>query len=99
MLGPDPHDGDFVDPRPGRDRRSPVSAASPGRDPLLREVVESRTAVLAATPGDLLTGRAQPAYGSTVAVPLYSHDVVIGVLVALRRGRTEPRSNRARCRC
>jgi signal transduction histidine kinase len=41
--------------------------------------------VLAATAGDFLTGAGQPAYGSTVAVPLYSHDTVIGVLVALRR--------------
>ena len=48
-------------------------------------MVESRTAVLAATAGQLLIGPGQPAYGSTLAVPLYSHDNVIGVLVALRR--------------
>jgi signal transduction histidine kinase len=83
VLGPDAQDDAFV-----------ISARSgaaefglgrlPGRDALLREVVESGTAVLAASPGDLLSGAGQ-AYGSTVAVPLYSHDSVIGVLVALRR--------------
>jgi signal transduction histidine kinase len=81
VLGPDPHDGAFVvraecgPDELGRRRLD-------GRDPLLLEVVESRTAVLAGSPGDLLTGT--PAYGSTVAVPLYARDVVIGVLVALR---------------
>jgi signal transduction histidine kinase len=84
VLGPDPHDGAFVI-RAWSGTGEPGLRRLPGRDPLLREVVESRTAVLAATAGDFLTGAGQPAYGSTVAVPLYSHDTVIGVLVALRR--------------
>ena len=84
VLGPDPHDGVFVvRARSGTEENGPCRL--PGHDPLLREVVESRTAVLAATAGDLLTGAGQPGYGSTVAVPLYSNDAVIGVLVALRR--------------
>src|SRR6185312_14609439 len=84
VLGPDAHDGAFViRAQSGADEAG--LRRLPGRDPLLREVVESRTAVLAASPGELLTGAGQPAYGSTVAVPLYSHDNVIGVLVGLRR--------------
>ena len=84
VLGPDPHDGAFVI-RAQSGTEEPGLRRLPGRNPLLCEVVQSRTAVLAASPGDLLTGAGQPAYGSTVAVPLYSHDNVIGVLVALRR--------------
>jgi signal transduction histidine kinase len=83
VLGPGPDDGAFaVRGQSGIDE--PDLRRLPGTDPLLCEVVESRTVVLAASPGDLLTGSGQPAYGSTVAVPLYSHDTVIGVLVALR---------------
>ena len=84
VLGPDASDGAFVI-RARAGTEEPGLRRLAGRDALLREVVESRTAVLAASPGDLLTGPGQPAYGSTVAVPLYSHDNVIGVLVALRR--------------
>lgn len=84
VLGPDPHDGAFVI-RARSGAEEPDLRRLPGGDPLLREVVESRTAVLAATAGDLLTGVGRPAYGATLAVPLYSHDAVIGVLVALRR--------------
>ena len=84
VLGPDASDGAFVI-RARAGTEEPGLGRLAGRDALLREVVESRTAVLAASPGDLLTGPGQPAYGSTVAVPLYSHDNVIGVLVALRR--------------
>jgi signal transduction histidine kinase len=89
VLGPDPHDGDFVI----RAQYGPEESGHhrlDGRDPLLLEVVESRTAVLAGSPGDLLTGGALPVYGSTVAVPLYAHDVVIGVLVALRKNDSVP---------
>jgi len=84
VLGPDPRDGAFVI-RAQSGSEEPGLRRLPGGDPLLREVVESRTAVLAATAGDLLSGVGRPGYGSTVAVPLYSHDNVIGVLVALRR--------------
>jgi signal transduction histidine kinase len=83
VLGPDPDDGAFVI-RAWSGPDEPGLRRLPGRDPLLSEVVESRTAVLTATAGDFLTGAGQPAYGSTLAVPLYSHDTVIGVLVALR---------------
>jgi two-component system, NarL family, sensor histidine kinase DevS len=84
VLGPDPNGGDFV----VRAQDGPEKLGHrhvDGRDPLLLEVVESRTAVLAGSPGDLLTGVGLPVYGSTVAVPLYAHDMVIGVLVALRK--------------
>lgn len=83
VLGPDPDDGAFaVRARCGPEEPDPQRRVG-GEDPLLREVVESRTAVLAPSPGTLLTGEGR-AYGSTVAVPLYAHDRVIGVLVALR---------------
>ncbi|MDT0352857.1 sensor histidine kinase [Pseudonocardia charpentierae] len=89
VLGPDPPDDDFV--VRAQDGPDEVSHRRlDGRDPLLREVVESRTAVLAESPGDLLVGGGLPAYGSTVAVPLYAHDVVIGVLVALREDGRAP---------
>ena len=52
VLGPDPPDGDFVDPRPGGPEELGHRRLD-GRDPLLREVVESRTAVLAAIAGRL----------------------------------------------
>ena len=89
VLGPGPPDDDFV----VRAQDGPEELSHrrlDGRDPLLREVVESRTAVLAGSPGDLLIRRGLPAYGSTVAVPLYAHDVVIGVLVALREDGRAP---------
>ena len=82
-LGPEPHDGGFV----VRAECGPEEVGSrrlDGRDPLLLEVVEGRTAVLSGSPGTLLAGGDRPEYGSAVAVPLYSHDTVIGVLVALR---------------
>ena len=85
VLGPDPQHDDFV-VRAWRGPEEAGPARLDGREPLLREVVDSRTAVLAASPGNLLTAVGeQGAFGSTVAVPLYSHGNVIGVLVALRR--------------
>jgi len=89
VLGPDPRDGDFV-VRAQHGPEEPGPRRLDGRDPLLLEVVESRTAVLAGSPGDLLAGGSRAVYGSTVAVPLYAHDVVIGVLVALREDGRHP---------
>ena len=89
VLGPDPRDGDFV-VRAQHGPEEPGRRRLDGRDPLLLEVVESRTAVLAESPGDLLAGGSLVVYGSTVAVPLYAHDVVIGVLVALREDGRPP---------
>lgn len=96
VLGPDPlghftvgaHSG--VGAQGGVESRSGAAGSgSVGRrldadHPLLREVVDGRTAVLTSTPGALLAAADGPAYGSTVAVPLQAHDEVIGVLVALR---------------
>ncbi len=85
VLGPDTI-GQFA----VRAQSDPDESALPGRwldgnDPLLREVVEGRTAVLADSPGELLADTCRlPAYGSTVAVPLRSKESVIGVLIALR---------------
>jgi signal transduction histidine kinase len=89
VLGPDPHDGDFV-VRAQHGPEEPGRRRLDGRDPLLLEVVESRTAVLAGSPGGLLDGGPFAVYGSAVAVPLYAHDVVIGVLVALREAGRAP---------
>ena len=88
-LGPEPHDGGFV----VRAECGPEEVGGrrlDGRDPLLLEVVESRTAVLSGSPGALLAGGDRPEYASAVAVPLYSHDAVIGVLVALRESDRVP---------
>ncbi len=69
----------------------PDDCGSMGRDigrdhPLLQEVVEGRTAVLAGAEGDLLAGvEGAPPHESIVAVPMRSHDAVTGVLLALRR--------------
>ncbi len=56
-------------------------------DPLLREVVDGRAAVLTAAVAGALAGPdpGVPGYGPAVAVPLHAQDGVIGVLVALRR--------------
>ena len=89
VLGPDPHDGDFVVRAECGPEELGVGRIDSG-DPLLREVLESRTALLTGSPGTLLAGGGRPGYGPTVAVPLYSHDVVIGVLVALRKGDGPP---------
>jgi signal transduction histidine kinase len=60
-------------------------------NPLLREVVQGRTAVLAGPEGDVLAGAdgAAPAHGSVVAVPMRSPDAVTGVLLAMRRDGTD----------
>jgi len=88
VLGPDSLDGEFViraqcgPEEPGLD-----GLRLGGHDPLLREVVDGRTAVLSPSPGDLLSDvtPTRPPYGPTVAVPLRSQENVIGVLIALRR--------------
>ncbi len=60
-------------------------------DPLLREVVESGTAVLRGSSGGLLAGPGGVIpFGSTVGVPIRSHRRVTGVLVALRGPGAEP---------
>jgi signal transduction histidine kinase len=61
------------------------------QDPLLREVVDGRTAVLASTVGGLReAGDELLGFGPTVAVPLQSQDRVMGVLVALREREAQP---------
>ena len=93
MLGPDPVDHHFtVRAQRGLDEPKIVGHPLDGRDPLLREVVDGRTAVLTASPGallDAIDGELR-GYGPTVAVPLRSQERVIGVLVALRRGNGHP---------
>lgn len=93
VLGPEPGSGDFI----LRGRCGPAGAAATvghrvaGDDPLLREVLDGRAAVLASTSGGLLDAPGAPAgYGPTVAVPLRSQDEVTGVLVASRRAGATP---------
>jgi signal transduction histidine kinase len=91
VLGPDAADGHFtVRAQRGLDESSVVGRTLDGRDPLLREVVDGRTAVLASSGGALLEAVDGGMLGSTVAAPLQSHERVIGVLVALRRTDAEP---------
>jgi signal transduction histidine kinase len=87
ILGPDASDGAFlVRAQCGHEETSLLDRRLDGHDPLLREVVDGRTAVLAPSPGALLAAVSidLPVYGSTLAVPLLSHQKVIGLLVALR---------------
>ena len=63
------------------------AAAEPGRavpvDGVLREVVESGTAVLAGPEADVLSGPG-PAHGAVVAVPMRTQDAVTGALLVMR---------------
>jgi signal transduction histidine kinase len=92
VLGPDPVDEHFT----VRAQRGVVGVDLVGRrldaqDPLLREVVDGRTAVLAAALGGLRDAADElVGYGPTVAVPLQSQDRVMGVLIALRERREHP---------
>jgi len=91
VLGPDPESGDFtVRGHCGPDRAALVGRRIGGDDPLLREVLDSRAAVLAPSSGTLLGGAETAEYGPTVAVPLRSQEVVNGVLVAFRLPRGSP---------
>ncbi|GAA2544460.1 GAF domain-containing sensor histidine kinase [Pseudonocardia hydrocarbonoxydans] len=87
VLGPDGPGGDFsVRGWYGPDPGAVLGRRIGGDDPLLREVLDSRAAVLAPSAGTLLDGAAGGGgeSGPTVAVPLRSHDAVTGVLVSMR---------------
>ncbi len=82
VLGPGPDDGEFVvRAECGPDPLGLLGRPLDAGDPLLREVVEGRVAVLATDAPTTLA----PGYGPTLAVPLRSQDTVTGVLLALRR--------------
>ncbi|MHA6619161.1 sensor histidine kinase [Pseudonocardia sp. DLS-67] len=91
VLGPATADAGFtVEAQRGMESVDLVGRSVDAGDPLLREVVDARTAVLATTVGGLReAGDALLDFGPTVAVPLHSHDRVMGVLVALRRRETQ----------
>lgn len=91
VLGPATADEGFtVGAQRGMESVDLVGRSVDAGDPLLREVVDARTAVLATTVGGLFeAGDALLDFGPTVAVPLHSHDRVMGVLVALRRRETQ----------
>jgi two-component system, NarL family, sensor histidine kinase DevS len=90
VLGPDPVDEHFtVRAQRGTEAIDLLGRTFGTDDPLLREVVDGRTAVLTSSAGELLTTDL-PAFGPTVAVPLQSQDEVIGVLVALRKREAQP---------
>jgi signal transduction histidine kinase len=92
VLGPDQVDEHFtVRAQRGVAGVDLVGRMLHARDPLLREVVEGRTAVLSSTLNGLLdAGDGLSGFGPTVAVPLQSQDRVMGVLVALRRREGHP---------
>jgi signal transduction histidine kinase len=88
VLGPDPGDDHFaIRAQRGPDEPNVVGRTLDGRDPLLRQVVDGRTAVLTTSAGALtdVIDEDLCGLGPTVAVPLQSHERVIGVLAALRR--------------
>jgi signal transduction histidine kinase len=87
VLGPDPVDEHFtVRAQHGMAGADLVGRTLDPRDPLLREVVDGRTAVLSSVVGGLRdAGEELFGFGPTVAVPLQSQDRVMGVLVALRK--------------
>jgi signal transduction histidine kinase len=86
VLGPAAADEGFtVGAQCGMESVDLVGRSVDANDPLLREVVDARTAVLADSVGGLReAGDALLDFGPTVAVPLHSLDRVMGVLVALR---------------
>ncbi|TWF75146.1 histidine kinase/DNA gyrase B/HSP90-like ATPase [Pseudonocardia hierapolitana] len=92
VLGPDPADEHFtVRAQRGMAGVDLVGRTLDPQDPLLREVVDDRAAVLSATVGGLReAGEELFGFGPTVAVPLQSQDRVMGVLVALRKRETQP---------
>jgi two-component system, NarL family, sensor histidine kinase DevS len=92
VLGPAATDERFtVRAQCGMESVDLVERSIDAQDPLLREVVDGRTAVLANTVGGLCeAGDALLDFGPTVAVPLHSQDRVMGVLVALRKRETHP---------
>jgi signal transduction histidine kinase len=87
VLGPDAADEHFtVRAQRGMAGVDLVGRTLDPQDPLLREVVHGRTAVLSSTVGGLReAGEELFGYGPTVAVPLQSQDQVMGVLIALRK--------------
>jgi signal transduction histidine kinase len=91
VLGPDPADEHFtVRAQRGMAGVDLVGRTLDPQDPLLREVVDGRTAVLSSVVGGLReAGEELFGFGPTVAVPLQSQDRVIGVLVALRKRETQ----------
>ncbi|GAA1271828.1 GAF domain-containing protein [Pseudonocardia aurantiaca] len=93
VLGPDPADDHFtIRAQRGPEEPNMVGHSLDGRDPLLHEVVDGRTAVLTSSAGALLDAidRNLRGYGPTVAVPLQSQERVIGALVALRHRAGQP---------
>jgi signal transduction histidine kinase len=92
VLGPAVDDEQFmVRAQRGLESVDFVGRTLDARDPLLREVVDGRTAVLTPTIGGLReAGDELLGFGPTVAVPLQSQERVIGVLVALRKRDAHP---------
>lgn len=91
-LGPETADEHFtVRAQRGMADIDLVGRTLDGQDPLLREVVDGRTAVLTSTLDGLReAGDELIEFGPTVAVPLQSQERVMGVLVALRRREAQP---------
>jgi len=88
VLGPDPDDGDFVvRGESAADAPRLLGSRLDPADPLLRQVVDGGTAVLASSTSGALAGADVdvPEFGPVLAVPLRSRERVTGMLVALRR--------------
>ena len=92
VLGPDPADEHFtVRAQRGAEDIRLVGRSLGAREPLLREVVETRTAVLASSASALLEDAEELLeFGPSIAVPMQSQDRVTGVLVALRKRDAPP---------
>jgi signal transduction histidine kinase len=92
VLGPGGNGRFTVRAQCGAEDIDSVGHRLDGDDPLLREVVDGRTAVLTSSATGFLEviDGALLDYGPTVAVPLQSQDRVIGVLVALRKRERQP---------
>ncbi|MBC8090433.1 MAG: GAF domain-containing protein [Pseudonocardia sp.] len=86
-LGTEPADGGFVvRAHSGLVGSDPVGVRLDGADPLLREVTDGPMAVLAPSPGDLMSGVVDASsLGPTAVVPIRSQQQSIGVLVVVRR--------------
>jgi signal transduction histidine kinase len=69
----------------GTDPVSLLDRSLDSTDPLLREVVDGRAAVLADAAPETLVGAGLADYGSTLAAPLRLRETVTGVLLAMRR--------------
>jgi signal transduction histidine kinase len=87
MLGPDSADEFTIRAERGSERPDLIGARLDAQLPLLRQIVQGRTPVLADEPGTLFADldRWPTRFGPTVAVPLQSQERVVGVLLLLRR--------------